>query len=444
MIYLDNNATTSMSPEVLKAMLKWSNRGNASASYASARESRQMMLSFARYIGKLCKVSICEGNPREGDPHMGPVSGGEGTAVDRPRGEWCVFFVANASEANAFIITSTVDSCTDWGTLSLGTSPPHLVVSAVEHKSVLLTVENLSARGRCTVTYVSPDVSGGISPADIEAAIRHNTCLVVCMHANNETGTINDVHAIGKVAHKHGVPFYTDTVQTFGKFPLNPGDSIDGFNCSFHKLGGPPGVGVLILRRKFLNGYGLRPLIPGSQNEGMRGGTENLPGIGASFVALRLAMENRAEKNRKLAVMAGIFVSELSARIPLRSYRDYLLARAKSEIEIILISPIPLGTGNAPRQSTLPNTILLSVVKHAGERICNGKLKQSLERQGIIVSIGSACNTSSSKASHVLRAMKADAAIRAGTLRISFGDRNTPEDAKKAAMGLIAAINEQM
>ncbi|QYB17709.1 cysteine desulfurase IscS [Pacmanvirus S19] len=429
MIYFDNNATTIMPTEVKKAMLEWCNRGNPSAGYASAREARDMMTEFRKYIGKLCGIDTCCPEPRDIDNQELLMK-----AKKNPS-KYKIIFTSGASEANCTVIHGVID------TYSRATGKiPHIVVSAIEHKSIISTIKSYTDRGLVSATFVQPTTSGHIRPEDVEKAITNDTCLVCVMHANNETGAINNIQKIGQIAHKHNVPFHCDTVQSFGKFPISPlKDNVDSFCISFHKLHGPPGIGALIIKQQFLLGYNLQPIIFGSQNEGYRGGTENLPGIGAAFTATLLTMKNRKEKNNTSQNIKKYIMTELSKKVPTRQYTAYLHGAKSNKIpavEIVFLSGLS--------EYYLPNTLLLSVVKRTGTPICNVKMKNSLEKQGIVISVGSACNTSDAKASHVLYAMGADDFIRKGALRISLGDVNTIEEAKKFVQEFLKIINQQL
>lgn len=439
MIYLDNNATTIMPVVVKKALLDWCNRGNPSSSYASARESRKMMTDFREYIGKLCGFDPC--CPEDRDV---PLNTNAKKRQDPSK--YKVIFTSGASEANCTALHGIVSSYAE-----ITKNLPHIVISAVEHKSLLDMAASYAERNIATVTFVQPTASGHIRPEDVEAAITPTTCIICVMHANNETGAINDVRKIGAIAHKHQVPFHCDTVQTFGKEPVHPvKDNIDSFCISFHKLHGPPGVGALVIKQQLLQGYKFPPMIFGTQNEGLRGGTENLPGIGASLAATKYTMENRTAKNAQMLKLKQYIMKEIAARMPSRQYTQYVrnvlhsnhntskddTAVKKPEIEVIFLS--------GPTEYYLPNTILLSVVKRTKPAICNGQLKSDLEEKGIVVSVGSACNTSSPKASHVLFAMNADEFIRKGALRITLGDDTTAEEAKKFVQEFLLVVKKQI
>lgn len=399
MIYLDNNATTFMPARVIKAMNEWCNMGNPSAGYRSAKKSRLMMEEFRQYIGKLCNFESCCIEPRDG------------RAIQKPD-SYKILFTSGASESNVTIINGVISSYR-----AVKKRLPHLIVSAIEHKSIIDAVNCFVDRGMASVTYINPRKSGHILASDVEAAILCNTCLICVMHANNETGAINDIESIIKISHKHKIPVHCDMVQTFGKYPPDVRRlDVDSFSVSFHKFGGPPGVGILVVKGQFLTGYKLPPLIFGTQNEKLRGGTENLPGIGASFEAFKININNREEKNKKILTLKKYMITELCKKIKVRSYIDYTGSPVGSDCEIVLLSGL---------NGYLNNTILLSLVKYTKPKICNVKIKEGLESKNIIISVGSACNTSSTKASHVLDSMKADELIKAGALRISLSEYNT-------------------
>jgi cysteine desulfurase len=215
-------------------------------------------------------------------------------------------------------------------------------------------------------------------------------------------------------------------------------DNVDGFCVSFHKLYGPTGCGLLVVKREWLEGYQLKPLIFGTQNSGMRGGTENMPAIGGSRLALSLAMLNRAHKNKDMLSNKKYIFKEISSRAPSRSYSDYVARKSTNEIEVIFFDEsLFRDSGNY-----LPNTIFLSIIKRSHPPMCNTNFKNTLEKNNIIISVGSACNTASENASHVLYSLGADELIRKGALRISLGDTTTREECKKFVMCFLQILSE--
>ncbi len=400
MIYLDNNATTYMPKEVIDAMVTWTNKGNPSSGNINGATSRSMMYNFRKYIATCCSFKLAEDFVIPRDDY------------------YRIIFTSCASESNSTILTSVIDAYAETHKVI-----PNVIISAYEHKSIIALVNDAESRGKITATMISPQPSGLINPADIEAAITPHTCIISIMHANNEIGVINDIAAIGKIAHTHRIPFHTDTVQTFGKYNIDPIKmNIDAFSVSFHKIHGPPGVGALIIKEKLLCGYRLHPIIYGAQNYGLRGGTENLPGIGASFSAMRYNQKDRSDRNMRILQLREMLVGMLRSEFPCRYYTEYLTGPAMP-YEIVFLT----GEGS----KYMFNTLLLSVVKRTKPMICNVKMRKELESMGVIVSIGSACNTQSKKASHVLYSLGADEYIRAGALRVSIGDENTVDDIRE-------------
>jgi len=251
------------------------------------------------------------------------------------------------------------------------------------------------------------------------------------MHANNETGAVNDVLAIQDIARKHNVAFYSDAAQTFGKhLPV----SLDAFCVSFHKAHGVPGVGALLIDKQLLSDNQLPAMIYGTQNKGMRGGTENIPGLYACWVAfdtLRVDLPSRIQHMARCKDRLICALGNLNGWPPM-SYSVYL--QKKPEVAIVFFFTYDRAI------EYLCNTLLISFVRQQAPFVCNVNIKKELCERGYIVSVGSACNTSSKKASHVLEAMNADAAIKRGTLRISLCFETT----KKQIDGFIVALMEVM
>lgn len=397
MIYLDANATTVTPPEVIDEMVRWINCGNPSAGYGRATAARNMMSAATEFIANACGFKAYRADS--------PVT----------TNTFQVVFLSGATEANNTVIRSVVAAHRH-----NATTTPHIVCSAIEHKSIMECVAGLVACGETTVTYVPCDRGGFIQPAAVEAAITPTTVLVCVMHANNETGAINNIKAIGRIAHSHNIPFYTDATQTFGKQVLNPVQSnVDAFAISFHKMHGVLGVGALCIRRKFIDGHKLEPVICGSQNCGFRGGTENIPGIAAGYKALAYTWTDRAAKNAKLTALKQRLISELSKRVPCQTYTEWCDNPLTTRVQLIFFgdaSPV-----------YLPNTLLFTAVQRDGE-VCNKKIKEALLAKQIIVSAGSACNTSSPLASHVIVALGVDKQTRKGTIRVSMPDNATAAD----------------
>lgn len=424
MLYLDNNATTIMPPVVIQQITAWMNKGNPSASYKSAQSCRKLMREFREYIAKQCGVTSYELRDDNTPPNY---------TKDQMKSVYQFIFTSCASESNNFIIRSVAAAYR-----VCNKRIPHIITSAIEHKSLIVCAAQLAEQGLLELTIINPDSMGFINPDAVSRAIKPNTCLISIMSANNETGAINDIKAIGQIAHKHLVPFHTDCVQTFGKFKLDPlACNVDAWSVSFHKLHGPTGVGLLAIKRAFIDGFKLQAEICGTQNCDMRGGTENVMGIAGAFAALKFTWQSRSAKNTNLGRIKKYICDELAQHIPAQTYREYLENPNKYAAMPVYVVFISLPTANY-----LPNTIFLSFVRNKEPLMCNVNLKKTLESKNIIVSVGSACNTASSKASHVLTAINADMFIKKGALRISMPDNMTKQMADEFVKKMLETLQE--
>lgn len=404
--YLDNNATTLMPEVVSREMAKWINQGNPSASYTSAQQCQAMMREFREFIAS----------------HIGATNHD-------------VVFTSGATEANCTVVRGVIERA------RRKAQPFHVVASAIEHKSILLMLEDLArAIPFMQITYVNPDSSGHIVPRDFARALRDNTCLAICMHGNNETGAINAVNAIGRAVkdYNNNIFFHCDIVQTFGKIPVHLGAAnIDGASISFHKLHGPPGVGCFVVRRSMYNG--VSPLLYGTQSAGMRGGTENIIAIGTAFAAARLVFAQQQKTITHELALKRYLVAKLAERVPVVTNSEYISARTKMELQVVIIAD------NSFLEPTryLPATIMLAVAKHVGPAACNSLIKSKLEEARVIVSVGSACNTANKDRSHVLRAMNIAPVVMDGAIRVSMCGFTAKEELDRFIDGFIAEANRQ-
>jgi cysteine desulfurase len=393
-IYLDNNGTTRTCDVAARVMTDWiQSCSNPSGSSWLSQASKMLIEKAQASVAK----------------------------INHLKNDYYVIFTSGASESNCTIIQMVVNA---WYAHSAETKP-HIVTTSVEHKSVLSCLMN----DRVDATFVEPNMYGVVDPADIEAAIRPNTVLVTVMFANNETGAINHVRRMAEIAHARGVPFHTDAVQIYGKLEIDiPTFGIDALSMSFHKLYGPMACGMLIVRKAFVDGYELKGVIAGSQQYGLRGGTEGVPNIAGGIAALVENFRSRDKKNAHLEALRHQIIKALGAKLPIIPYDQFYdtddnpqptpKTRPKGKALCIL------GPPETQKNNRLPNTILLSIIDYDHD-FCNVKFKKQLETAGVIVSIGSACNTASKSASHVLEALRAPAIVKRGIIRISLGDLNT-------------------
>lgn len=272
----------------------------------------------------------------------------------------------------------------------------HVISSTVEHHGVLNSCKHLEASG-CEVSYVPVDGRGQVDPDDVRRALRPNTRLITIMMANNETGVLQPVEEIGKVAAEADVYFHTDAVQAASKIAIDVKRiGCDLLSISGHKMNAPQGVGALYVRK----GVSLRPMLHGGSHERRRrAGTENVPGIVALGKAAEVAREAFACGDLK----------------PMSGLRDRLEQAVLDEVEFTGVN----GQG-APR---VPNTSSIYFDCIEGEA-----LVIALDLKGLAVSTGAACSSGAIEPSHVLTAMGMPPERARGSLRFSLGKQNTSED----------------
>ena len=365
-IYVDNNATTAVAPEVLESMLPYltANYGNPGSIHTFGGSVAKDVENARLKIAELLNAD-----------HRNPD--GEATEI--------IFTSCGTESDNAAI----------WSALLTNPERKKVIASKVEHPAILNLGRELERRGYIFET-IPVDGNGRIDLEALENALDDNTAIVSVMYANNEIGNIYPVEKIAEMAHRHGALFHTDAVQAVGKVPIDLASSeIDMLSCSGHKLHAPKGIGVLYVRR----GIRFRPFIVGGhQEKARRGGTENVASIVALGKASELAKANMADEVKYLSMLRDRLEAGLLARIP--------------RIRI-----------NGDKESRLPNTSSVSFEFIEGEAIL-----LLMNQFGICASSGSACTTGSLEPSHVLRAMGIPYTSAHGTIRFSFSRYNTVEE----------------
>ena len=359
-VYADNAATTKISRHALDAMLPAFENiyGNPSSLHSVGQEAKEI-LEDAR-----ARVAACLGcEARE------------------------IYFTSGGSEADNQAIISAAYFGARKG-------KRHIISTAFEHHAVLHTLNRLEKEG-FEVTLL--DVSNGhnITAQQVKDAIREDTCLVTCMYANNEIGSVLPIPEIGAICKEMGVPFHTDAVQVAGHLPIHvKQQDIDMLSLSAHKFHGPKGVGVLYCRR----GFPLTNVIEGgAQERGKRAGTENLPGICGLAAALEDACANMEKNTAKVTAL-----------------RDKLIAG---------LSKIPHSALNGDPVNRLPGNVSFCFEGIEGE-----SLLLMLDMKGISASSGSACTSGSLDPSHVLLAIGRVHDVAHGSLRLSLSHYNTEEE----------------
>ena len=276
-IYLDNAATTAVSPEVLEAMLPYFTGvyGNASSIHGFGREAKRAIETARRQVMKALNIAA----PQE------------------------IYFTAGGTESDNWAIKSA----------ALAHPGGHIITTAIEHHAVLHTCQWLEKRGY-RVTYLPVDEYGRVSAEQVEKALQDDTILVSVMAANNEVGTIQPIAEIGALCRARGVIFHTDAVQAVGALPIDvQAMNIDMLSLSGHKLHGPKGAGVLYVRK----GVKIDNLLHGgAQERGFRAGTENVPAIVGLGKAIEIAQANLADNAARMTALRQRLIDGLMAHVP--------------------------------------------------------------------------------------------------------------------------------
>ncbi|MAE69817.1 MAG: cysteine desulfurase NifS [Gemmatimonadetes bacterium] len=368
-IYLDHNATTPLLPEAFEAMagvLK-DRFGNPSSSHSPGREARALVDRARREVAGLIGA--------------------------RPS---TIVFTSGGTEADHLALG---------GVLKEG---DHVVTSSIEHHAVLDELRELERSGTIELTEVPVGSDGVVDPGAMLGALRDDTALVSLMFANNETGVVQPIDAVGAGCRSRGIPFHSDAVQAVGKLPIDVGSlPVDLLSLSAHKFGGPKGVGGLYLRR----GFRLRPLRHGGEQERrLRPGTENVSGIVGMGVAARVVGEELETEAGRIRKLRDTFETELAGRLP--------------DAHV-----------NGAGADRVPNTTSVTIYGVDAEA-----LLLLLDMEGIAVSAGSACTTGAAAPSHVLTAMGLDSRQAADTLRIAWGRVNDANDPPVLLRTLMSAV----
>ena len=300
-----------------------------------------------------------------------------------------IYFTSGGTESDNWAIKGTAHRLASCG-------KKHIVTDNIEHHAVLNSAKALEREG-FEVTYVSADNNGLVRAEDVAAAIRPDTAMVSVMFANNELGTIQPVAEIGSICRSEGVLFHCDAVQAAGILPIDVKQmNIDLLSMSAHKFHGPKGVGVMYARR----GYAPETYIDGGEQErGHRAGTENVAGIVGAAAAFAEAISERNEKADRLCAM-----------------------RDEIQSGLMKIPGAQVNGGAAPR---LPGTLNMSF-----DGIDGQSLIFELDLKGLAASSGSACASGSVDPSHVLLALGLPYKLAHGSLRLSLGKYNTPDEAE--------------
>jgi len=359
-VYLDHVATTPLLPEVREAMLPYLGElfGNPSCLHDWGDAAREAMDTAREQVARLIGASADE-----------------------------IIFTGSGTESNNFAVKGLA--------LAQQGKGKHIIVSAIEHFSVLHSAKTLEKWG-FELTEVPVDRHGVVDPDEVRKRIRKDTVLVSVMHANGEVGAIEPISEIARITKKNNIPFHTDAIASAGTIPVDVKKlGVDALSLAGNQFYGPKGVGALYLRK----GVRVMPLLDGGVQEGgRRAGTENIPAIVGLGKAAELATKDMAARVKHLSHL-----------------RDRLLAELPEKITHMVVTGHP--------KDRLPGNASFCVQFIEGE-----SMLMLLNSQGVAVTSGSACTSRALKASHVLIAMGLSHEIAQGSILFTFGIDNTEKD----------------
>jgi cysteine desulfurase len=379
MAYLDHAATTPMLPEALDAYVAAAREvGNASSLHASGRCARRRVEESREQV-----AAALGARPSE------------------------VIFTSGGTESDNLAVKGIF-----WARRTAEPARTRIVVSAIEHHAVFDTVDWLSRQESATIGWLPVDGGGRVDVDALREELAEHAdevAVVTTMWANNEIGTLQPVPALAALAARSGVPFHTDAVQAIGHVPVDfSASGVSALTVSGHKLGGPVGVGALVLGRD----VACTPVLHGGgQERDVRSGTLDVPGIVAFATAVEIAVKSQQEYAARIGAL-----------------RDTLEARVRELV--------PDAIANGDPADRLPGTAHFSFPGCEGDA-----LLLLLDAQGIACSTGSACSAGVAEPSHVLIAMGADDARARSSLRFTLGHTSTMDDVEALARALPAAVD---
>lgn len=371
-VYLDHNATTPLDTRVLEAMKPYLMEafGNASSPHQYGHFARQALEESRETVAKAIGAK-----PEE------------------------IIFTSGGTEADNLALRG----------IAYRKGKGHIITSSIEHHAVMRTCDVLEKDG-FTVTYLPVDSQGRVDPDEVKKSIRKDTIIISLMGANNETGVIEPVAEVARIAREYSIPVHCDAAQAVGKIVVDVRElCTDLLSLSSHKIYGPKGIGALFVE----NGIELSPILTGGHHErGLRAGTENIAAIVGLSYALKIAIEEMDSYQTKVS--------------PLRDRLESELLDRTDQVEI-----------HSAKAKRLPHTSCIGFASVEAESIL-----LHLDLEGIAASSGSACTTGEPEPSHVLLAMGVSPELAQGSIRISFGRENTEEEVDYTVNVLEKTIRE--
>ncbi|HUI40662.1 MAG TPA: cysteine desulfurase NifS [Terriglobia bacterium] len=375
-VYLDNNATTPVAPEVAEAMWPYLHEefGNASSVHEFGQRAREAVERARAQVAALINAQPAE-----------------------------IVFTSGGTESDNLAVLGAVEAARHRSIAGR----KHVISTPIEHPAVLYAARMLERR-QVDLTYLPMGRGGVVDLADVQRALRTETILISVMLANNEIGTLQPIAEIGRLARERHTVCHTDAVQAVGKVPVDVEKlGVDLLSLSAHKLYGPKGVGALYARK----GTRLEPLMHGGHHErDRRPGTENVPGIVGLGAAAELAAQRLEEDTRRIAAL-----------------RDRLQAGILERVEGVRVN------GDAAHRQ--PNTLNVSFQGVKGEAVV-----MALDLEGVACSTGSACASGSVEPSHVLTAIGLSPDEARGSIRLSLGRYNTEADVEAALEAIPSVV----
>ena len=385
MIYLDHAATTPMHPDAIAAMAgQFARVGNANSLHASGRAARRVV--------------------EESRETLAAALGARPSHI---------VFTSGGTEADNLAVKGLY-----WSRRAADPRRTRILAPKIEHHAVLDPLQWLEEHEGATVDWLPVDAAGRVLPEVLDAALSddpHTAALVTVMWANNEVGTVQPIHELVAVAHAHEVPIHSDAVQAIGHLPVDfTASGLDAMTVTGHKIGGPIGVGALLLDRK---AHPTPLLHGGGQERDVRSGTLDTPAIAGFAAAARAVTADLETESARLAGLRDTLIEGVLKAVP-----DAILSGDQDD-----------DRGPARR---LPS------IAHFCFPGCEGdSLLLLLDARGIEVSTGSACSAGIAQPSHVLLAMGADPDLARGSLRFSLGRTSTPEDVETLIDALPAVVD---
>jgi cysteine desulfurase len=372
-IYLDHAATTYLDKRVKNAMDSYwhKNFGNASAIYKEGREAKIVLDGSRRIIADLIGARSDE-----------------------------IIFTSGGTEGNNLAILGVIANVGKFHFPGTKSAKPHVITSNIEHHSVLYPIKELEKRKLIEASYIKAGKNGIINSKDVAGELRSSTVLISIMYANNEIGTIQPISEISKIVknvrNRQTVFFHTDACQAGEYLSMDVQKlGIDLMTANGSKIYGPKGTGFLYVK----NGVKLQPFMHGgNQENGLRPGTENIPGIVGLAEAFKIARKERKKESERLIKL-----------------RDYLIRNILEKIPNVIL--------NGDLNKRLPNNVNISILNVEGE-----SMVLYLDEKGIACSTGSACTSGSLDPSHVITALGRRHEYAHGSLRFSLGRRTTKKD----------------